>query len=157
MIVIDLSKLEEIYRHAEGIYPDECCGIITGPKERDNWTVHRITNIQNDLHRENPEKYRRDARIAYYMQPQEMLQVFQQVAALGDEIKGFYHSHPEHEAYFSQEDKYIALSGEWGEPTYPEAFHMVVSVYGGKVKQVRIFVWDEVTKDFREEVFQVKK
>jgi len=155
MILVDSSKLEEIYRHAEATYPYECCGIITGPKDQDTWAVHRITNIQDDLHRENPEKYRRDARIAYYMEPQEMLQVFQQADALGEEIKGFYHSHPDHEAYFSEEDKFIALSG-WEEPAYPGAFYMVVSVYEGKVKNARIFIWDETVRNFKEEAFQVR-
>ncbi|HWP48471.1 MAG TPA: M67 family metallopeptidase [Candidatus Limnocylindrales bacterium] len=156
MIYIQRSKLEEIYQHAEATYPEECCGIITGPKDQDIWRVYRITNIQNELHRKDPNKYKRDARIAYYMEPQEMMRVFQQAEEQKEEIKGFYHSHPEHEAYFSQEDKYMALSGEWGEPMYPDAFHMVVSVYGGKVKNARIFIWDERIKDFKEEAFQVK-
>lgn len=155
MILIEKAKLDEIYRHAEATYPEECCGIITGPQGQDTWMIHRITNIQNELHQKDPNKYPRNARIAYYMEPQEMMRVFQQADEQEEEVKGFYHSHPEHEAYFSEEDKLIALSG-WEEPAYPGAFYLVVSIYGRKVKNARIFVWDEVTRNFKEETFQVR-
>lgn len=62
----------------------------------------------------------------------------------------FYHSHPEHDAYFSDEDKKMALS-DLGEPWYPDAIHLVVSVYSGEIKDQAQFAWDPEKKTFEEQ------
>jgi proteasome lid subunit RPN8/RPN11 len=61
-------------------------------------------------------------------------------------IKVFYHSHPEHDAYFSEEDSRMALFD--GEPTYPEASYLVVSIYDKKIRDQALFAWSPETKTF---------
>ena len=131
-------------------YPDECCGVILGnPQNSDEDIVFRCTNIQNQLHEENPDNYPRNAKTAFTIDPKDLLAVEKKTRINGWTIKTFYHSHPEHDAYFSDEDKKMALS-EWGEPWYPDATHLVVSVYNGEIKDQAQFVWDPEQKSFDE-------
>ncbi len=147
MIPLSQDHLEEIRSHALDEYPEECCGIVIGfPESTKDDILFRCTNIQNKLHKLDPETYPRDARTAYNMEPMEVVKIFSQAQSKGMVIKTFYHSHPEHDAYFSDEDKRMALLD--GEPTYPEAEYLVVSVYSSKVKDEAWFAWDLQTKSF---------
>jgi [CysO sulfur-carrier protein]-S-L-cysteine hydrolase len=138
--------LKEIKQHAQETFPEECCGIVLfdGTSER----VQRLKNIQNKLHALDPLTYPRTATIAYAMDPQELGEVIQKAEGAGAKLKAFYHSHPEHEAYFSDEDK--AFASPFGEPTFPEAAQIVVSIYDRVVKRVAAFVWSSDKHDFLE-------
>jgi len=150
MIPLSQDHLEEIHAHALGEYPEECCGIVIGfPGSTKDAILFRCTNIQNKLHKLDPETYPRDARTAYNMESMEVVKIFSQAEAKGMVIKTFYHSHPEHDAYFSAEDKRMALLD--GEPTYPEAEHLVVSVYNKEVKDQAWFAWDSQTRSFEKQ------
>ena len=109
-------------------------------------SVRRISNIQDRLHREDPIKHPRDARTAYFMDPKELFELLREADQHQHPIRIFYHSHPEHGAYFSEEDKARAMA--WDEPAYPEAAHLVVSVVGGIVKDRLAVVWDPERRDF---------
>ena len=63
-------------------------------------------------------------------------------------IRAIYHSHPQHAAYFSAEDKKQATV--WDEPSYPDATQIVVSVIDGEVRDTKAFRWQEATRDFVE-------
>jgi proteasome lid subunit RPN8/RPN11 len=63
-------------------------------------------------------------------------------------LKAFYHSHPNHDAYFSAEDKRQAMFGD--EPSYPDTVYLVISIYGREVKAIRAYAWDDTVKDFVE-------
>jgi proteasome lid subunit RPN8/RPN11 len=137
---------EEISSHAMEAFPEECCGVIVDQRGSDN--VRRLRNIQNQLHALDPESYPRDATIAYAMDPRELESIVHEAETAGAKIKAFYHSHPGHEAYFSQEDK--AFATPFGEPTYPESVQIVISVYDRVVKRIRAYAWAEREKDFVE-------
>lgn len=146
MIHLQASTWDAICRHAQDNFPDECCGaILTGTKGEE---VHRITNIQNAMHAKDPQAYPRDATIAYFMDPKELLAIIKETDSGRAKLKAFYHSHPNHDAYFSAEDKARALFGD--EPSYPEATYLVISVYDREVRSLRAYSWDEKTKDFLE-------
>ena len=106
----------EISRHAQDAFPDECCGVIVSDGRSDH--AHRLKNMQNTLHAHDPQTYPRTAEIAYAMDPLELEAVIRQAETNGQKLKAFYHSHPNHEAYFSAEDK--AFACPFGEPTYPD-------------------------------------
>jgi proteasome lid subunit RPN8/RPN11 len=151
MLTLTLTKsaFEEICKHAQETYPEECCGIILSDESTnfsDSDTVYRCDNIQNKLHAEDPQKHPRDATIAYYMEPSQLLKILTEAEKKSLSIKAFYHSHPRHEAYFSAEDKARALA--WNEPLYPDTAYLVISVYDRKVKDMRAFAWNESIKDF---------
>ena len=144
---ISQNNLEQIRNHALEEYPSECCGIIAGlvDTEKDD-VLFRCTNIQNKLHEMDPETYPRDAKTAYNIDPRELFKVFNEIKLKGMILKIFYHSHPDHEAYFSDEDKKMALFD--GEPTYPDAKHLVVSVYNNIVNDEAWFGWSAKTRSF---------
>ena len=64
-------------------------------------------------------------------------------------LRAFYHSHPDHDAYFSAEDHTQALGGG-DEPSYPDAAHIVMSVRNRAVQAIKAFAWDASARDFVE-------
>ena len=146
MILLKPHTWDAICRHAQETFPEECCGaILTAPRGEE---VRRITNIQNIMHAKDPQSYPRDATIAYVMEPKELLAVLKEVDSGKAVLKAFYHSHPNHDAYFSAEDKRQALFGD--EPSYPDAIYLVISIYDREVKIIRAYAWNDQGKDFIE-------
>ena len=138
------KALAEITRHAQETFPEECCGVVFSKGPGD--FVHRLKNIQNQLHALDPETYPRTAEIAYAMDYKELERVIDDAERTGGKLKAFYHSHPNHDAYFSAEDK--AFASPFGEPTFPGTAQIVVSIYGRTVKHVSVFAWSDKEKDF---------
>lgn len=148
---IKQAALEEIHQHALESYPDECCGVVlTADGEH---YVRRVDNIQDRLHLEDPIRNPRNARTAYFMDPKQLYAVLSEAEQPGWQILGFYHSHPEHTAYFSAEDRQRAMA--WDEPAYPGAFYLVISVVGRAVKDQVAVGWDPQRLDFAEATLAV--
>ena len=136
--------LDMMLRHAEREYPNEACGIVIGPKtKRVALGVFPVKNIQDELHARDPQRYPRQAKTAYQMDPKEVKVVEKEAESKAFEPKLFYHSHPDHAVYFSDEDK--AMACPWGEPSYPE-----VGVEQGKARAASEFYWNSMTKTFEE-------
>ena len=145
VLVLSETVFATITEHAVETYPEECCGVILGSTGDE---VHRLQNIQNRLHAADPETFPRDARTAYTMDPKELEAVLGQAENRGLAFKALYHSHPDHDAYFSAEDK--ACATPFGEPTYPDTFQVVISVMGGHVGRVAVYAWNPDVADFAE-------
>ena len=147
MTPVAKKHLDEIHDHAVEEYPYECCGIIIGkPGSEEDTVLYRCTNIQNKLHEQNPEMFVRDARTAFYIDPRELMRIIKEAENRGMNITTFYHSHPDHDAYFSEEDKRMALFDN--EPVYPDASYLVVSVRDGQINSQALFAWDPDQQDF---------
>lgn len=136
----------DMCRHAEDSFPEECCGVVLTDGKTDY--IQRLNNIQNQLHALDPQTYPRTAAIAYAMDPKELEWVIDNAALHGAKLKAFYHSHPDHKAYFSEEDK--AFASPFGEPTFPETAQIVISIYNREVKDVRAYAWSPAHNDFIE-------
>ncbi|HSP95787.1 MAG TPA: Mov34/MPN/PAD-1 family protein [Candidatus Dormibacteraeota bacterium] len=137
--------LDAIHADARAAFPNEACGFVI--ERAGTIEVVRVTNIQDQKHAENPEQFPRTAAIAYTM-GQEAVPVL-----IGHDrgelvIRAIYHSHPQHAAYFSAEDKMQATV--WDEPSYPDATQVVVSVIDGEVREAKAFRWQESARDFVE-------
>jgi proteasome lid subunit RPN8/RPN11 len=145
-ILVTKQTWTEISRHSEETFPDECCGLVLSNGTTDR--ARRMENIQNKLHALDPLTYPRTASIAYAMDPRELETVLDEAGRTGAKLKAFYHSHPDHEAYFSAEDK--AFATPFGEPSFPAAAQIVVSVYNRAVKTIKAFAWSEEARDFVE-------
>lgn len=141
--------MDMMIQHAEKEYPNECCGIVIGPKG-----IHKaigvfpIKNIQNELHAKDPERYPREAKTAYFMDPKEVKIVEKEAVDKDFEIKIYYHSHPDHGVYFSDEDK--AMACPWGEPNDPNISFLVIGVDKGETQGASLFYWNDTKKDFLE-------
>ena len=138
------DTINKIYTHSLKEYPDECCGIITGAG--DNQTVHMCRNVQNRLHAEDPVRFPRDARTAYFIERSEFNSIIASAKNENREVVAFYHSHPEHEAYFSEDD--VAAQTVFGEPEFPDALQIVISVMNKQIHAVKCFKWDREQQIF---------
>lgn len=144
MLTLRSETLSEIYAHAKSAFPEECCGAIL--RDGTQEFVWRCRNIQNELHQKDPDTYPRDARTAYVIHPDDLIAIHKATETEDRQIKVFYHSHPNHEAYFSEKDKADALM--WDEPAYPDATYLVISVYDAEIRAVKAFAYDESVRDF---------
>ena len=61
-LLLSEGAVEEIAQHAQETFPEECCGVILTDGTVDR--VHRLKNIQNQLHALDPQTYPRTAIIA---------------------------------------------------------------------------------------------
>ena len=130
-------------------YPDEACGLLIGEKGQDSASEFvPCRNIYNEMHAKYPETYPRDARTAYLIDPKEQQEVFREAEKNGQEVKAIVHSHTDHDAYFSAEDRLVATP--WGEPNYPGVAYIVVSIRNRKLKEINEFFWDEKKREFVE-------
>ena len=77
------------------------------------------------------------------------MRILKEAEAKRMSIKAFYHSHPDHDAYFSEEDRKMAMFDE--EPTYPGTTYLVVSVDDGKIKDEAWFAWNTATGSFEKQ------
>jgi len=143
-VTINKEIIKEIYQHAVKEYPHECCGIVTGSAEKQ--TLHQCMNIQNELHAEDPERHPRDARTAYAIDRKEADKIYADTGKRGEKVLAFYHSHIDCDAYFSDTD--IAAQTVFGEPEFPDALHLVVSVADRKILGMKCFKWDRVKESF---------
>jgi proteasome lid subunit RPN8/RPN11 len=142
--------LAEIVRHAEGGYPEEVCGMVIGrPGAPETYRVRPVANLANHELQADPGGCLRDARTAYKMDPLEQLRVLREADAAGWDVVLFYHSHPDHGAYFSGMDRERALTPD-GEPLWPGATYLVVSVMGGRARAASQHAWDARCRGFAE-------
>ena len=143
---LDKSCLAAMHAHAREAYPDECCGLIFERDGRED--IVRATNIQNELHAQDPDQFPRTAATGYTMGPEAAPVLIR--SERGElRLLAIYHSHPERESYFSQEDRRQAL-GARGEPIYPQAGYIVMSVRDREVRATKVFVWDAAARDYVE-------
>ena len=147
------ATFDMIIAQAERDFPNETCGFIIGAQASQE--VRPITNIQNAKHAEDPQKFTRDARTAFLMDPKEHLAVLNEVDRRKLSLIAVYHSHPDHDAYFSATDRAQACLFDPEEPDYPDTFHIVLSVRGGRFVRAAAFVWDAAVKDFVEHELNV--
>ena len=97
----------------------------------------------------------RDARTAFLMDPKEHLAVMNEIDQRRLELQVVYHSHPDHDAYFSPTDRAQACSFDPEEPDYPGTVYIVLSVRGGKFARAAAFAWDAPRRDFRETALNI--
>ena len=110
-------QLLAMRRHGARIYPDECCGALLGPASGVVAEAYPLDNTFPDTQRRRflvgPDEYRRaEAR----------------ATETGQQLIGFYHSHPDHPAEPSQFD----LEHAW-----PNMSYVIMSVRQGQPKEVR--------------------
>lgn len=146
------SLHDELLRHAERTYPEECCGFLVGTPGR-LVRVVPVTNAAERMRAERPEVFTRDAEHGYVMDPKEQFRAMRDAEAEGLEIRGIYHSHVEVGAYFSAEDR--ARAAPEGEPLFPDAVYVVADVRKDGARGAKAFAWDARAREFREEPIEI--
>jgi [CysO sulfur-carrier protein]-S-L-cysteine hydrolase len=138
------NTINAIYEHAVAAYPSECCGIVTGLGGMQQ--IHACRNLQDELHARDPETHPRTSREAYAMDRDEAEGIMRDAAGRGESVIAFYHSHIDCGAYFSSMDKEVQTV--FGEPEFPDAVHVVVSVVKGNISELKGYLWDGKKLDF---------
>lgn len=127
----------ELCNHAVEAAPEEeCCGLIVGNALQRYLRVVRCTNQMGALHREDPERYPRDARSAFYMSPSDIEKVNHEAEEAGERITAVYHSHVGAGAYLSALD--VAHAAHDFFP-FPDADQIVVTVFERSARDVAVF------------------
>jgi len=150
MILIKKRLIDAIYRHALSAYPSECCGIITGKKENPLSLENAFPcrNLQDEMHAEEPQKFPRTSKTAYFLDPKDLFNIEKVARTKGEIVRIIYHSHVDVGSYFSEEDKKQATF-ESG-PLMPDVNYLVVDVVKDSVRGAKLFGWDSGKKDFVE-------
>jgi proteasome lid subunit RPN8/RPN11 len=140
------EELARIRAQAVAEYPAECCGVLLA---RDAPPADRLLmpcrNIQDELHAKDPARHPRDSRTAYFIDPKDLLTIGRREGQ-GYRVASIYHSHIDTGAYFSATDRQNALID--GQPAYPDAVYVVLSVVERRVVDAAAFVWDPAARDF---------
>lgn len=134
--------------HVESHYPSESCGMILQSADSKNYQVRFCRNIQDEMHREDPHAFPRTSRHAYFMDPEELLQIHREIRESGNAVHAIFHSHIDAEAVFSAEDRRMAVFGE--EPLYPEINYLILSLRKGLLSDIRSYAWNPHLRDFEE-------
>jgi proteasome lid subunit RPN8/RPN11 len=96
MLKMNQSEYDEIRRQGEEAYPEEGCGVLLGIVSGDTRTVQatvQCANAECD-----------SLRTRYSIEPRELVSIQRAARERALEIVGFYHSHPDHPARWSETD-----------------------------------------------------
>lgn len=147
---IPAHLLQECYAHGRRAYPEEGCGVLSGPAD-DAGTVtafHPMENVINRLHATDPARFPRTGRDGYVFDPAEHMRLEKRLRAEGQEIRAIVHSHVDVGAYFSQEDITQAM---WGDgPRYPGVVYLVCGIKADGPDGAIIATFNEQTGTFDE-------
>jgi proteasome lid subunit RPN8/RPN11 len=128
--------------HGEETYPHECCGVLLGRFEDDGTkAANRIARCGN-TRGDSPHN-------RYNIDPKELIRIQREGRDRGEEIVGFYHSHPDHPAQWSSTD---LAEAHWIGCSY-----VITSVEKGKAAVTNSFELtgrDEADKQFTDEELQ---
>jgi len=140
------ALLRQIAVHARSTYPAECCGIVIADRDGKPRFVP-IANIAGTVDAQGTS--RRTGRDGYVMDPKTLLGELSRAEEEGGLLRVIVHSHPDVGAYFSKEDRDMALGGGT-EPLWPGVEYLVVSCRENGVDDAKLFCWDPARADFQE-------
>ncbi|MGH7350240.1 MAG: Mov34/MPN/PAD-1 family protein [Candidatus Rokuibacteriota bacterium] len=151
-MILTPEELVRVRAQAEAEYPAECCGVLLARGEAgSDRLLMPCRNIQDELHAKDRARHPRDSRTAYFIDPKDLLTIGRREGQ-GYRVATIYHSHVDTGAYFSPTDRQNALIN--GEPAYPDAVYVVLSVVEGRVGDAAAYVWDASARDFVPTDFQ---
>jgi proteasome lid subunit RPN8/RPN11 len=84
------------------------------------------------------------------MDPRAQIAVLSEIDRRGIALKAVYHSHPDHDAYFSATDRRQACAFDPDQPDYPDTAYVVLSIRNSRFSRAAVFVWDEASREFVE-------
>ena len=140
---------DAILCHAQEAWPQEACGLLLQPPGDAPALYRPCANLQDSEPVADPDGTARGAETAFHLDGREVLRAERE----GLVLRAIVHSHPEHDAYFSEMDRKVAtlrFPGEPPEPAFPGVSYLVVSVRAGRAVDERWFAWDAAALDFAE-------
>src|SRR5271166_3346140 len=127
MLKVSREDYDALREHGEETDPHECSGVLLGHVEDDGTRVVTLTarcgNTRTD-----------SAHNRYNIDPRELVRIQREGRECGEDIVGFYHSHPDHPAQWSSTDldeahwigcSYVITSVEKGKATTTNSFELI--------------------------------
>ncbi len=148
-VSLPAAMIDEVAAHAERDYPVEACGVVLG--QRDGAQLARVVplkNVQDRYHQRDPDAFPRTGRDAFRLDELERARLLESEAESGLVERILYHSHCDAGAYFSPEDRAMAV--RQGVELMPGIIHVVASVRNGKAKEMAAFRYDTKKQQFEE-------
>ena len=131
MLKISQDSYDSIRRHGEETYPHECCGVLLGTMAGTTRTVISVARCGN-TRQDSPHN-------RYHIDPKELVRIQREGRERGEDIVGFYHSHPDHPARWSQTD---LAEAHWIGCSY-----VITSVAKGRAEITNSFSLDGTTEE----------
>lgn len=141
MLKMSRADYDLIRWEAQRSYPHECCGILLGNLTNGERVVTLTITCENS---------RTDSlENRYSIHPEQLLAALKLARSRGENIVGFYHSHPDHPAEYSPTDLEEA---HWFDCSY-----MITSVEHGSARASNSFVLtgNETGKAFHAEPIEI--
>jgi len=136
MLKISRQLYDSLRQHGEETYPDECCGVLVGQIDDNTRLVTSIARAGNT---------RTDsAHNRYNIDPRELIKIQSEGRKRGEDIVGFYHSHPDHPARWSQTD--------FAEAHWYGCSYVITSVEKGKAVLTNSFALEGINEEEKEMV-----
>lgn len=130
------AAMDALQAHAAEGYPHEICGVLVGPRGGHTATeAKRARNIIVER-----------ARDRYEIDPLDHIRIQREADTGGQDILGYYHSHPDHPAQASRFDTERAWAGY---------VYVIVSVEHGTPVDVNGFLADDDGGPFRAEPLEI--
>ena len=140
MVQLTAAQREQMTAHGERTYPHECCGFLIGRQQGGRKRVEEVRPAGN-ARDDSPQN-------RYLISPEEMFRAERDARRAGQEVLGFYHSHPDVPARPSQYD----LDHAW--PVYS---FLIMSVNQGQATDMHSWVMVEDHSRFEEEPIVVEE
>jgi proteasome lid subunit RPN8/RPN11 len=125
MLEMPQAVLDQVHRHAEKCYPEECCGVLVGESRGSAKRVDRAVAVEN-AEADRP-------REQYQIAPTDLMRIEREARKEELGIVGFYHSHPDSPACWSPTDLaeahwlgylYVITGVDLGKATSTHAFYL---------------------------------
>ena len=126
MLKTNRANYEALRQHGEETYPNECCGILLGSTDDEGTRIVSSTARCGNTRSDSP-------RNRYNIDPKEFLRIQREGRERGEDVIGFYHSHPDHPARWSSTDlaeahwfgySYVITSVEKGKAVLTNSFEL---------------------------------
>ncbi|MDA0196115.1 MAG: M67 family metallopeptidase [Bacteroidetes bacterium] len=138
-LIINKDVLQEMTRHAEETFPDECVGFFYGKEGNDREIIvsREVSNSKDG-----------DKRRRFEVDPFDYLQAEKFAEKNGLTLLGIYHSHPNHPAKPSEHDLKQAV---------PFFSYIIISVMEGTTDKITSWQLNIDTNEFEEEEININE
>ena len=123
MLTIEAQPWAAMIEHGVACFPRECCGIMLGAAD----DPRRVCTVAIPCRN----AYEGDQKDRFQLDPKDQLAADRRARELGLSVIGFFHSHPNEDAYFSSTD----LKNSW--PWYS---NVVMSIRDGVFSHAKAFI-----------------
>ena len=143
MLKIPRKDYEAFRRHGEETYPHECCGVLLGRVDDNGTRIVTSTTRCGNTRTDSPHN-------RYHIDDRDQIRIQREGRERGEDIIGYYHSHPDHPARWSQTDL--------AEAHWPGYSYVITSIEKGKAAITNSFELtssDEMVKQFVDEKIEI--